>query len=82
MKPQSEHLAPLSRDCALKVDFIGKVEHFASDFKHFLETQVGTPVCGPVFGGMQMNEEMVDRSNESRAMREFVSLAQSERRIR
>lgn len=77
VKPQSEHLAPLSRECALKMDFIGKVEHFATDFKHFLETELATPVCGPLFGGMQMNEEMV--SNESRAMREFVNLAQSKR---
>lgn len=78
MKPQSEHLAPLSRDCALKVDFIGKVEHFATDFKHFLETEV-SPNCDPLFGGMQMNEETWGK--ESRAMREFVSLTQSERRV-
>ena len=78
MKPQSEHLAPLSRDCALKVDFIGKVEQFATDFKHFLQTEV-SPNCGPLFGGMQMNEEMW--SNESRAMREFGSVTHSKRRI-
>ena len=39
MKPQSEHLAPVSGDCALKLDFIGKSERFEEDWIAFFQAQ-------------------------------------------
>lgn len=39
MKPQSEHLAPVSGDCALKLDFIGKSERFEEDWMAFSQAQ-------------------------------------------
>eukprot|EP00435_Cladocopium_sp_Y103_P035635 s1111_g9.t1 len=39
VKPQSEHLAPVSAQCALKLDFIGKSEHLSEDWRTFFEAQ-------------------------------------------
>lgn len=39
VKPQSEHLAPVSGDCALKLDFIGKSERFEEDWIAFFQAQ-------------------------------------------
>jgi len=39
MKPQSEHLAPVSGDCTLKLDFIGKSERFEEDWMAFSQAQ-------------------------------------------
>ena len=71
VKPQSEHLAPASGLCALKLDFIGKSEHLADDWAAFLQD------CQ---GSQPKPAEQWD-NEESRAMKEFMSLAQAERPV-
>lgn len=39
VKPQSEYFAPFSQSCRLPINFVGKIENLAEDWKNLLESQ-------------------------------------------